>query len=220
MNENGNQICEEKTLLHEALFENQISPTFIRRRISDVVYVVLDSLPAEGFTMTGIWKETRGRIIPFLPEEAMIGSNEAVVGMWGNPMFCILLQQAIQMKSWHVTKARHKMNVSVSKHLLHFHQPLNRIDHTSQALTNAHVGEGVAVLTRLRGPISLICIQFQVDKARKQPFLFHLRQRSYWSSIFNMSSYKRFSRENFWSLFVAALNFSVLIYDYTVLHTL
>lgn len=36
-------------------------------------------------------------------------------------------------ESWHVVKARHKMNVSVSKHLLHFHQLLNHIDHASQA---------------------------------------------------------------------------------------
>lgn len=45
--------------------------------------------------------------------------------------FLVLLSELDE--SWHVVKAWHKMNVSVSKHLLHFHQPLNHIYHASQA---------------------------------------------------------------------------------------
>lgn len=38
-----------------------------------------------------------------------------------------------QNQSRRVANTPHKMNVSVSKHLLYFHQPFNHIDHASQA---------------------------------------------------------------------------------------
>lgn len=37
--------------------------------------------------MNGVWRRTHRRIIPLLPEEIMVGSKKAALGMWGIPDF-------------------------------------------------------------------------------------------------------------------------------------
>lgn len=65
-----------------------------------------------------------------------------------------------------VVKAQHKMNVSVSEHLLHFHQPLNRIHHESQAcywliLREIPTFQGeIAKCLQVNGEVICVCAFF------------------------------------------------------------